>query len=104
MVKLSMKAYEKLDLFDLQELKNKRQKFRKAAGVYFLFHKDEILYIGQSSNAWVRIASHHDNNGSGNRPKWDSYVFIDMPEMDKFELDLMEKAYIAKYKPKFNKN
>ncbi len=64
------------------------------SGVYFLFDENEIVYIGQSRNIYRRI-NHHT------RFKWGSFSFIEAKEGR--ESRELEKHYIDKFKPKYNK-
>ena len=43
-----------------------------ASGVYFLISGQEIIYVGQSVNVFLRISQHRDKN-------FDKYVFIPCP-------------------------
>lgn len=65
------------------------------SGVYFLIDKDEIVYIGMSSNLFARIGRHIFD---GDRV-FTKYTIIEMPQSDikRFESELIER-----YKPKYN--
>lgn len=62
--------------------------------IYFLYLKNEIVYIGQSKNVEERVQSHKK------RFIFDSYSFI---ECDESELAKLEAELIFKYAPKHNK-
>ena len=63
------------------------------AGIYFLFYKDEVIYIGKSLNVKERMKGHFNK-------KFDSYSIINCNEN---ELSELENKYIFKYYPKYNK-
>ena len=66
----------------------------KTSGVYFLIYKDEIVYIGQSKNIYKRIFDH--------KIKFDSIAIIKCKGV--FALKELEREYLIKFKPKYNKN
>ena len=63
-------------------------------GVYFLFNKDNLIYIGQSINIFRRLNQHIKNKN------FDSYSFIKC-DTDSEAIDL-EKMLIKKYRPTLN--
>lgn len=66
----------------------------KACGVYFLFDKDVIVYIGQSTDIHRRINHHRQFN-------WDRYSIIEMKEGR--ALRDLEREYIRSIRPAHNK-
>jgi len=62
------------------------------SGVYFLFHGEELVYVGKTTKGIKRIFQ-HDNK------IFDGYYFQDV---DLGILSLTEKELITKYKPKYN--
>jgi excinuclease UvrABC nuclease subunit len=64
-------------------------------GIYFLFDKEELVYVGQSNNVNSRIRQHCG------KVDFDSFGYIMVP-IDK-ELRNLEAYFIHKYKPKHNK-
>lgn len=80
-------------MIELEDLKELRKPYRKIVGVYFLFDKDQIVYIGQSVDILTRIGYHVKDK------IFDSYCWVECkPE----ELDNLESDYIVKYAPKYN--
>jgi len=67
---------------------------RRGVGIYFLRKRSVILYIGKTTNFFVRMAAHD----KGEIP-FDSVSFVPTSEMD---LDLFEREYILKFKPKYD--
>jgi hypothetical protein len=67
-------------------------------GLYFLFDKDEIVYVGKTRSGWQRISKHFKDK------KFDSYYFLEMPNTTELQLLYDESRYITKYLPKYNKN
>lgn len=63
-------------------------------GVYFLLHNQKIVYVGQSIDCLRRVASHKIDK------TFDAYHII---PLDRSALVDVEAAYIAKYRPKYNK-
>lgn len=63
--------------------------------IYFLIKQKEIVYVGQTINLLNRIKSHKKEKD------FDSYAFV---EVDEYDLDEMELAYIIEFKPELNKN
>jgi hypothetical protein len=68
---------------------------RNGVGIYFLFDGKEIVYIGKTTNLFGRIGSH-----TTGEYVFDSIRFLPVKEKD---LDVMEREYIARFKPKYNK-
>lgn len=66
----------------------------KIEGVYFLFYKNEIIYIGKSINIYKRIYAHKMKGVC-----FDSFSFL---KIEIEHLLTMEREYIKKYKPKNN--
>ena len=64
-------------------------------GVYFLTHKDTVVYVGQSIDISNRIQQHKRSNDK----IFDSFYY-DECSID--ELDLIEKDFIEHHKPPFN--
>lgn len=62
--------------------------------VYFLFDEEELIYIGQSTNACARISAHTRDK------KFNSITMLPVP---KENLDYIELLYIQKYNPAINK-
>ena len=66
------------------------------AGVYFLFNREELVYVGVSNNIFVRIVTHRNDQSK----KFDHIFFI--YENDRQRRLALERAYIRSYSPKFN--
>ena len=85
-----MQEYEVI----LNEIKSKKKKWIKGGcGIYFLFDKNELVYIGQSINCLSRIAEHE------NCKKFDSYYIL---KCEREQLSEIEAVYIERYKPRYN--
>jgi excinuclease UvrABC nuclease subunit len=65
------------------------------SGVYILFNKGKIIYIGQSKRIQSRIATHLETYA------FDSYSYIEINNY--YERLLTEATLIHWYKPKYNK-
>lgn len=85
-----------------------------AKGIYFLFERGYICYIGMSSNLYSRIHDHmcgagttimkknEKTSNSLNFKPWDHFAIIEM-DIPMPILQNIEKELILKYKPKYNK-
>ena len=68
-------------------------------GVYFLYWKKKIVYVGKSdSNVMNRISSHYINKDK----MFDSFEIRNCIMLSRDQILEMEKYYIKKYKPKYN--
>ena len=63
------------------------------SGLYFLFLKGYLLYIGKSERVCRRVADHKD------RFSFDSIMYINVPTE---KLSKLEEVYIAKFNPPKN--
>lgn len=80
---------------DIKKLKRHRYDRTVIRGIYYLFNKWELVYIGQSENIIRRINEHTNK-------EFDEFSYI---EIDRnIWLDDIEKEEIRKYKPRLNKN
>ena len=68
----------------------------KKRGIYFLINKAEIVYVGQSFDIYSRIASHKSVKD------FDSYTFIEYPNIKREDLIAIEEDYILKFQPLLN--
>lgn len=66
----------------------------KVQGVYFLYFRNEVVYVGKSNNIYRRFMEHRASK------RWNMYKFI--PILDKTLCSITELYYINKYKPKYN--
>ena len=96
-----LKAFDyALDLHSfINEAKNlsrfKAERYKensKANFIYLLKQHDEIVYVGQSNT--INRAFQHSEK------EWDNVEWINIP--NKYNLSLIEKFYIDRYKPKYN--
>ena len=74
----------------------------RAAGVYFLFQGDELVYIGESSDIPRRLRAHSANNGrrGGNKGKRVGFDRVAWFLTDRRKE--LEAALITKLAPKLN--
>jgi excisionase family DNA binding protein len=61
--------------------------------IYFLINQGEIVYVGQTVKSFRRISDHVDK-------EFDAFHIIPTSQDD---LNRLEKLYIARFKPKYNK-
>ncbi len=78
-----------------EEIVLKSGRHTPSVGVYFLIHKDSIVYVGQSKNVFSRVAT-HANEGVKVFDRW-CYI-----ECEEGQLDLVESLYIHTIRPKMN--
>jgi excinuclease UvrABC nuclease subunit len=92
----TLKKYQKADLFEIGVSNDPK------IGIYFLWNKDELVYIGKTTNILFRINSH--NSKSKNKKNYEfthfSFIITDNP----FIINIAEPLYIDKFKPKYNVN
>jgi hypothetical protein len=67
---------------------------QEICGVYFLFLKDQLIYIGSSYNIFQRINIHKKSK------IFDCFSFI---QTSKDERQFLEQEYINRFKPDLNK-
>ena len=70
------------------------------SGVYFLWDKEELVYVGQGWNCFLRVAE-HTRKEKHNRVTFTSWDFI--PVDDKRERKALERELIAQFKPTHNR-
>ena len=68
------------------------------SGVYFLFHGEQLVYIGEGWNCFLRVAEHTRKDSDRIFTHW-NFVPIESKE----ERKALEQALRKQYKPKFNK-
>lgn len=68
------------------------------SGVYFLFHDDELVYVGQGWNCLLRVAEHTRKDSDKVFNRW-NYIRVD----DEGERKSRERELRAQLKPRFNK-
>jgi excinuclease UvrABC nuclease subunit len=68
------------------------------SGVYFLFQGEELVYVGEGWNCFLRVAEHTRKDSDRVFTHWN---FI--PAESKEERKAIERALRRQYKPKFNK-
>lgn len=75
-------------------------------GLYAIYSKEKIIYIGISSSIYSRLNSHmfSDNNKFRNKEKISKIkIKIKSDPEDSFLLQYLEKRLIDKLRPKYNK-
>lgn len=78
---------------DIHSLERVNINSEKIYYVYFLFDKDELVYIGKTINIHQRVYQHKSTK------TFDSYSFIES-NFDDYEF--LERIYINIHKPKYN--
>lgn len=67
-------------------------------GVYFLFYRNELIYIGTSQNIEHRLKHHKKHSFF----EFDKYFIYPTSFISEHKRGEIEKACIRKYKPKYN--
>jgi excinuclease UvrABC nuclease subunit len=67
-------------------------------GVYFLMYEGHVVYVGQSINVHGRISNHMADTVS--TKEFDAYAWVEVAAED---LGWVEAMYIAKFKPRYNR-
>jgi len=68
------------------------------SGVYFLFQGDQLVYIGEGWNCFLRVAEHTRKDSDRVFTHWSF-----LPVEDKGQRRDLERKLRAKYKPRFNR-
>ena len=68
------------------------------SGVYFLFNKNELVYIGQGWNCFLRVAEHTRKDSDKKFTHWNFILIENEKERKKVERSLRDI-----FKPKYNK-
>ena len=88
----SVKKISKIDMKKAKEIQPDLYQ-----GCYLLFNNENLVYVGVSNCIYSRLREHTRENIK----EWDTVKFIEEHDRDKAEA--MEKKFIQKYKPKYNK-
>jgi hypothetical protein len=80
----------------LDDLRAAAKPLDNAPAIYFLFHGDDLVYVGQSNCPAQRIANHLLDKVK----VFDRYALL---PCDKLDLLRLEAYYIDHFKPKYNK-
>jgi excinuclease UvrABC nuclease subunit len=84
---------------NLEELKrNGSQLTGACSGVYFLFNNDDLVYVGEGWNCFLRVAEHTRKDRFKEFTSWN---FIHMK--DKMQRKDLERQVKREFKPKYNK-
>ena len=88
-------SVQKISRIDMK--KAKQIKTDLYEGCYLLFSNEKLVYVGVSNCIYSRLREHTRENIK----EWDTVKFIE--EHDREKAEAMEKNFIQKYKPKYNK-
>ena len=72
--------------------------YNESAGVYILWYKDDVVYVGQSKDVCKRLMRHNNDHTSW---KWNYVSFI--PCKDEAMRMMKELMLINYYQPRYNK-
>jgi hypothetical protein len=93
---MKVKRLRDVDPFSLERMDSSLLT-REYKWLYFLFHKDELVYIGQSTRHPVSRITAHTIDGV---KEFDQYAFLKIRQ--DLNLNSVEKFFIEKYNPKYN--
>jgi len=68
------------------------------SGVYFLFEGDELVYIGEGWNCFLRVAEHTRKEST---KKFTHWSYLEIPSRS--ERKIVERTLRAQYSPRYNK-
>ena len=68
------------------------------SGVYVLFHNDDVVYVGQGWNCFLRVAEHTRKDSDKIFTHWN---FVEISS--ELERKLFERELINEYRPKYNR-
>lgn len=66
-------------------------------GVYLLFDREEIVYIGKSWNCFLRVAEHTRKDSGVIFTSWSFLPFDSSSEME-----IVKRKLVDRFKPKYN--
>jgi len=82
---------------NIEELKKNNFPLMGAcSGIYFLFNKDDLVYVGQGWNCFLRVAE-HTRKEKINRIEFTHWSYI--PIEDETQRRSLERQLIRKYRP-----
>lgn len=89
-----------MNLLDLTALRVARRSMpTRLCGIYFLFDGDELVYIGQSRDIVLRLFQHSRPRYAAPAKRFTTYAWV---ECEPDELNALELAYLAKFRPALN--
>lgn len=77
------------------DLKALKKHDARVSAIYFLFHEDKLVYIGQTKNLMMRVGHHIYRQ----KIIFDQYAFVEVAEKD---LNRIERELIEKHRPPCN--
>lgn len=75
------------------KLKKEIKPLKDKKGLYHLYDKGVLVYIGKSSNIYTRILNHYGDK---------IFNYVEFYEMSMSDASVIEQYEIAKYRPKYN--
>jgi len=82
-----------------QVILSKKREYFNSVCIYALIDNDEIVYIGQSSDVMGRLSAHKTSS-----KKFTHFAIVERIDTDdKDYVNRVEREYIYKLKPKYNK-
>lgn len=69
----------------------------KQQGIYALFYRGKLIYVGQTINFGARLSAHRMKYGHSVE-----YTFYELPDASAKELSIYEAIYINHYNPLHN--
>jgi len=84
-------------------IKNEHWRFFEYQGLYAIYNKNKIIYFGLSSNINSRLKSHTCANGKFKGQENISKIKIKISLLDWRLLEHIERRFILRLKPKYNK-
>ena len=83
----------------IEELKSSSRKLTgNCSGVYFLFDENELVYVGQGWNCFLRVAEHTRKDSDKQFTDWNFIEIENEQERKQLERELRNTL-----KPKYNK-
>jgi hypothetical protein len=81
-------------------VKYSHDSLKETCWIYFLYDKEELVYVGKTTRGVSRLLGHVNGiNGYGLKD-WTHYSYI---QVERKDLDKIEKRMIREYEPKYNK-
>ena len=84
-------------------IENKYWCFFEHRGLYAIYNREKIIYVGVSSNINLRLKDHASYNGRFKGKEYISKIKIKISSLNMLLLEYIEKRFILRLKPKYNK-
>ena len=85
-------------------LEEKYWKYFEFQGLYAIYNKRKIIYIGVSADICARLKSHIHWNGEFRGEENVTKIKVKFSSLNRYILEHIEKNFISRLRPKYNKS